>query len=224
MTTTTIDANQIGVRAAAGTGARFRVGADIDCSPVRALGVLIVDDDRDAGYRLWALLRWRPGIRVGLCRSAEAIRIARQERPAVCLASAALGLRRIHRLTQLPGGARVLVYTAERGADLEGAAVIAGADRALWRYDDPDRLVDAIRGAASRPRRRVALPPAVVHRLIDRLEDRDRAIAALLLMATPADQIAGTLGMSARSLRARRWAMVVALESAVALESVPGER
>lgn len=214
MTMATIDTIRREAGTPAGSGARLRTGGDVNCPVITPVTVLIVDDDRAASYGLWALLRWRPGIRARLSVSAEAGRAARQERPAVCLASAGLGLHALHRLAQLPGAPRVLVYADERSRDLEGLAIVAGADGAVWRYGDPDELLAAIRRAASTPRPRTPLPAASVHRLIDRVDDRDRPIAALLLMRTPPDHVAWTLGLSARSLRARRWEMLARLQRA----------
>jgi DNA-binding NarL/FixJ family response regulator len=214
MTTATIDPIRRDAAIPAGSGARLRTGADVNCPAVAPVTVLIVDDDRDASYGLWALLRWRPGIRVRMSAGGEAARLAWHERPAVCLASATLGLRALHGLAQLPGAPRILVYADERSGDLEGMAIIAGAEAAMWRYGDPDELVEAIRRAASRPRLRTPVSAATVHRLIDRVDDRDRPIAALLLMRTPPDHVAWTLGLSARSLRARRREMLARLERA----------
>ena len=48
------------------------------------------------------------------------------------------------------------------------------------------------------------LQPSAIHALLDQVEDRDRAIVAMLLEHTPPDHIAGLLGLSGRSLELRR--------------------
>jgi DNA-binding NarL/FixJ family response regulator len=183
----------------------------------RPVGVLIVDDDRESSYSLWALLRWQPGIRVRAAthRGSDAIAEVHPERPAVCLVSAAAGPRCVHRLTQLADGPRVLVYANRRTVELDATAVLAGADGVLWRYADGDELAGTIRRVAAGQGRPPALTPEAIHALIDRVDDRDRLIAAMLLEHAPLDEIARTVGISASSLRARRRDMLRRLDDTV---------
>jgi DNA-binding NarL/FixJ family response regulator len=190
----------------------------IKTAPRRAdatrIGVLIIDDDGRSGYSLWALLNWQAGIAVCMATSADAPGVIRQERPAVCLVSACLGLRYVHRLTRLPDASRVLVYADRRTAELDGMMAIAGADGIIWRYGDPGQLVNLIRRAATG--RGAAAGPAAgaIDGLLGRVEDRDRPIAAMLLLRTPVDEIARTLGISASALRARRHELLRRLDDA----------
>jgi DNA-binding NarL/FixJ family response regulator len=170
--------------------------------------VVIVDDNLDSSYALWALLNWEPGIRVATATSAAAIAVVQLERPDVCLVSASLGLRCVHQLTQLPARPRVLIYSDRQDAGLDGAAVIAGADGVFWRYGDTEELEAEIRRVAAGQRSLPDIPREEVRRLIDRVEDRDRSIAAMMLLHFPPDEIARTAGISARALEARRCALV----------------
>lgn len=57
------------------------------------LDLLLVDDDLAARYNVWALLRFKRGIRAihTADSSIEALTLARRHRPHVCLISATLG-------------------------------------------------------------------------------------------------------------------------------------
>lgn len=181
----------------------------------RRIGVMLVEDDRCASYSLWALLNWQPGIRVlGTAHIADAVPAIQRERPAVCLVSAAAGPRCYHRLSQLPTGPAVLVYADHPSAELDATAAIAGADGVLWRYGDPEQLVETIRRVADKRHRPQDLGGEAICRIVDRVEDRDRPIAAMLLQRIAPDEIARTLGISAGGLRARRRRIVRRLEQA----------
>ncbi len=166
--------------------------------------VMVIDDDRDASYSLCALLWWRPGLRVATATGADAPAVVLQERPTVCLVSAELGPRLMHRLAELPDGPRVLAYTHDQGSELDGEAVLAGAAGSVWRYGDPDELAHTIRLVAEGGKAFPALAPETIDGLIDRVEDRDRPIVALLLLDRPLDDIARILGISAHAVASRR--------------------
>lgn len=212
MSTPTIDirGNQ---RLAASTPDVRRPAADTENDNTTSLGVLLVDDDPTSSYSLSTLLRWRPGISIlAITRSADAVDAVEREQPDVCLISAALGPRFIHRLAELRSAPPVIAYTGRRTPELDAIAVIAGAEAAMWRYADPDELTKTIREVAGGCSHRSEVSSEVMHRILDRVVGRDRPIAAMLLLGTPRDEIARTLGISARSLRARRWEMVRHLE------------
>ena len=84
------------------------------------------------------------------------------------------------------------------------AATVAGADGVLWRYADPEEQAAVIRRAASGEQQFPNLQPSEIHALLDQVEDRDRAIVAMLMEHTHPDHIAGLLGISAHSLELRR--------------------
>jgi two-component system, NarL family, nitrate/nitrite response regulator NarL len=182
----------------------------------RRVDVLVIDEDHAASYSLWALLRWR-GVGVRAAAAADALGVAEQQRPALCLVSAALGPRFVFGLTLLPDAPHVLVHAVERVEELVGVAVLAGAMGVVWRYGDPDELAAEIRSVTAGRVPAPELGRDAVRRLLDRVEDRDRPLAAMLLMGIPRGEIARTLGISERALRARRWEIVKRLEP-------PGDR
>jgi two-component system nitrate/nitrite response regulator NarL len=174
------------------------------------IDLLIVDDNHAARYSVWALLSWKPDIRVtGTANSsAEALRLADQCQPHACLISATLGqgeaLTLAYRLKHLIDPPRVLIFADAVDQHLACAARVAGADGVLCRYADPEEQVAVVRRAASGKQQFPDLQPSEIHALLDQVEDRDRAIVAMLLEQTPPDHIAGLLGLSARSLELRR--------------------
>jgi hypothetical protein len=105
--------------------------------------------------------------------------------------------------------------------ELDAAAVIAGADGTVSRDGDPDRLVRTIkRIVCGDPVVQTALGADCIRALIDRVEDRDRAITAMLLQRVPPDEIAWTLGISASSFRARRREIVRRIEQTAGIRPV----
>jgi DNA-binding NarL/FixJ family response regulator len=117
---------------------------------LRPVDVVVVDDNIHTGHSMWALLRWRQGIRVvgAVASSEEARAVIADARPDVCLVSAALGPDFIRGLTQLPDAPPVLVYAGRRSPALDASAALAGAERVIWRYADPDELIAAIQATA----------------------------------------------------------------------------
>lgn len=118
---------------------------------VAAVSVVVVDDDRDSSYSMWALLRWLPGIQV-LARSGSehAADVIAEVRPDACLVSAANGPRLVQALARLPDAPHVLAYAAQRTPELAATARVAGAEAVLWRYGDPVELAASVRQAVSR--------------------------------------------------------------------------
>ena len=174
------------------------------------IDLLVVDDHHAARYGEWPLLSWTREIRVTgtASSSAEALRLADQRRPHACLISATLGqgeaLTLASRLKHLIDPPRVLIFADTVDQHLACAARVAGADGVLGRYADPEEQVAVIRRAASGKQQFPELQPRAIHALLDQVEDRDRAIVAMLLEHTHPDHIAGLLGLSARSLELRR--------------------
>lgn len=174
------------------------------------IDLLIVDDHRAARYSVWALLSWKRDIRVtGTANSsAEALTLAKRRRPHACLISATLGrgeaLTLASRMKHLVDPPRVLIFADAVDQHLAGAATVAGADGVLCRYADPEEQAGIVRRAASGERQFPKLQLTAIHALLDQVEDRDRAIVAMLMEHAPPDDIAGLLGISARSLELRR--------------------
>ena len=174
------------------------------------IDLLIVDDHRAARYSVWALLSWERDIRVTgtASSSAEALTLAKRRRPHACLISATLGhgeaLTLASRMKHLIDPPRVLIFADAVDQHLACAATVAGADGVLCRYADPEEQVRVVRRAAAGKQQFPDLQPSEIHALLDQVEDRDRAIVAMLLEHTHPDHIAGLLGISARSLELRR--------------------
>ncbi len=181
-----------------------------DAHPGGEIDLLVVDDHPAARYGEWPLLSWKSDIRVTetASSSGEALRLADQRRPHACLISATLGqgdaLTLASRLKRLIDPPRVLIFADVVDQHLACAAGVAGADGVLSRCADPEEQVAVIRRAASGTQQFPDLQPNAIHALLDQVEDRDRAIVAMLLEHTPPDHIAGLLGLSARSLELRR--------------------
>lgn len=205
--------HSVGHSAVSGPG-----GEPVAGSPSAEVAVLLVDDDREASYAVWALLHWEPGIRV--CATAEsaadALTLASRLQPDVCLVSAAMeqgeGLWLAHRITELRQPPRVIIQTEDPGCELRASAMFARASAVVWRYGDPDHLVSTIKAAAAGGHEPPTLTADAIGELIDLLEDCDRAIASMLLLQIAPDEIARTLCISARELRARRREIVKRLE------------
>jgi DNA-binding NarL/FixJ family response regulator len=191
------------------------------------LDLLLVDDDLAARYNVWALLRFRRDVgAIHIADSAvEALALAKRHRPHVCLISATLGHREALTLAcgmkHLVYPPRVLIFAAAIDAQLTAAAILAGADGVLWRYADPEQQAGVIKRAATGEQHFPAMPPNGMLELLDRVEDRDRAIVAMLLEHTHPDEIARTLGISARALRQRCNSILTRLEAPSASNRSP---
>jgi DNA-binding NarL/FixJ family response regulator len=206
MSIPTTDARQAALSAAISA-----IDAEANEPRPRAVDVLLVDEDCTASDSLSALLRWR-GITVRAATAGDALAVVQEERPALCLVSAELGARFIFGLTQLPDPPIVLVHAVERVEELDGVAMLSGAVGVVSRYGDPDELAWAIRCVAAGAPPAPELAGTTIQRLLDRVEDRDRPIAAMELLGIPRGEIARTLGISERAVRARRWEVVKRLD------------
>lgn len=135
-----------------------RTGTAADAQPEQSpsasarppVDVVIVGDDIHASYAVWAVLRWRSGIRVigAVTPSDEARALIAQARPHLCLVSTELGWDFIHDLTLLPDAPPVLAYANRRGLELHPGASSSGAAGVVWRYADPDELASTIQAIA----------------------------------------------------------------------------
>jgi two-component system, NarL family, response regulator DesR len=181
-----------------------------DTHPQGEIDLLIVDDHHSARYSVWALLSWKRDIRVTgtASSSAEALRLADQHRPHVCLISATLGqgeaLTLASAMKRLIDPPRVLIFADVVDQHLACAARLAGADGVLCRYADPEEQVAVVRRATSGRQQFPDLQAGEIDALLNQVEDCDRAIVAMLLEHTPPDHIADLLGLSARFLELRR--------------------
>ncbi|MGH2891808.1 MAG: hypothetical protein ACRDPM_00875, partial [Solirubrobacteraceae bacterium] len=180
--------------------------------------MLIVDDQPVTRPRAWAVPGSHRQIRVlATARSSEeALRVAREQKPHVCMVSATLDdwLSLACRLKQLAGSPRVLIYGAAVDTRLAGRAMLAQADGVCHLAAGPERLAEVISRVAAGEMLLPNLHPDQLHELLDCVDDPDRAIVAMLLERMPPDYIASTLGLSARSLHLRRQAIITRLDAA----------
>ena len=185
------------------------------------ISILLVDDRRAASYSLWALLNWQRDLHVIATAqsSAEARTLTMRHRPDVCLVSIELGpagaLRLIDRLKALENPPRVLLYADATDTGMAAAALVAHADGLVWRYADPATLAAAIKDIVVGRERFPAFEPDAPQRLADQVADGDRAIASMLVLRTPRDDIARILGISARKVDARRQNILGQLDRAI---------
>jgi DNA-binding NarL/FixJ family response regulator len=174
------------------------------------LDLLLVADDLAARYSVWALLRWRRDIgTIAIAGSSiEALQLAQHRQPPVCLIAATLGhgdgLDLASRIKHLVPPPRVLIFADAVDTRLAGATLLAGADGLLWRYADADHQAGVIRRVIAGEQHFPDLQPDRVLALLDLVHDRDRPIVAMLLERIPPDDIARTIGISARALQLRR--------------------
>jgi DNA-binding NarL/FixJ family response regulator len=185
--------------------------ADID--------LLIVDDQRVASPGVCTRQHRQREIRViASTESSEAaLRLTIEQKPQVCMVSATLDvgdwLSLVRRLKKLDDPPRVLIYGVS-DYRVTGMAIIANADGVLSRYGAPEEGGDVISRVAAGEKIYPDLQPDEVHELLDCVDDADRAIVAMLLERIPRGHIASTLGISARSLRLRRQAILTRLDAA----------
>jgi DNA-binding NarL/FixJ family response regulator len=99
---------------------------------------------------------------------------------------------------------RVLIYADAIDAQVAGGAILAGADGVLWRYADSQQHARVIRRVARGEQHFPNLRSDEVRAVLDRVDDRDRPIVAMLLERIPRDEIARTMGISARAVERRR--------------------
>jgi DNA-binding NarL/FixJ family response regulator len=188
------------------------------CTRTGDIELLIVGDRRFASPGVCTRPDSHRGIRIiaALETSDIALRVAREQKPHVCMVSAALDagdwLSLVRRLKQLDDPPRVLVYGAP-DSRATAMAVIANADGVLRRYGAPEKLGEVVNRVAAGEKLPPDLAPDEFHELLDCVDDRDRAIVSMLLERIPPDNIASTLGLSARSLRMHRQAILTRLDA-----------
>jgi DNA-binding NarL/FixJ family response regulator len=186
--------------------------------PVR---VLLVEDRAAVAHRLRAVLNWQPDVYV--CETAsnghDALLAMRRLAPDLCLVSAAVGpataLRLTDRLKRVAGARHVLLYAEAADPMLAAAARLAGADGVVARDGDPAALARTIAGTVHGPVRPATLTARAPQRLADLTDDQDRPIVAMLVLGIHPDDVARTLGISARALRRRRRQILYELDEAL---------
>src|SRR5690348_11040272 len=196
------------------------------CRPTRSgaviraadIDLLIVDGQQEASPALWTMLGCPQEIRIvaTVVTIDEALRVAVEQKPQVCVVSGCFSssdwLSLAHRLRNLDHGPRLLIYGAA-DSRIICAAVIAEADGVLCRDGDPEELAEVVRHVAAGEKLFPYLQANEVFELLDCVDDPDRAIVAMLLEEAHPDDVAGTLGLSARTVRIRRQAILRRLDA-----------
>jgi DNA-binding NarL/FixJ family response regulator len=192
---------------------KTRCGIDRRTSDI---DLLIVGDRRVTAPGVCTMPGRHRGIRViaTVGSSEVALRVARERKPHVCMVSATRDagdwLSLVRRLGQLDNPPRVLIY-GDPDSHVTGMARIANSDGVLRRLGGPEELREILTRVAAGEKLYPDLAPGEFHELLDCVDDRDRAIVAMLLERIPPDYIASTLGLSARSLALRRQAILTRL-------------
>ena len=187
--------------------------------------VLLVEDRGSVAHRLRAALNWQANVYV--CETAtnghDALLAARRLRPQACLVSAAVGpataLRLTDRLRRLAGAPHVLLYAEAVEPMVAAAARLAGADGLVARDADPAAIAHTLAAAVDGVMPATPVAAASPQRLADLTDDRNRPIVTMLLLGVHPDEIARTLGISARALRSRRQHILYELDEALTVRS-----
>jgi two-component system, NarL family, response regulator DesR len=198
-------------------GSRRRAGETARTGAAN-IDLLIVDGQHEASPGVWTTLGCPQEIRI-IATAATidgALRVAAEQKPQVCVVSGSfsssdwLGLA--HRLRNLTNAARLLIYGAA-DSRMICTAVIAEADGVLCRDGDPGELAEVVGRVAAGETLFPYLQLNEVYELLDCVDDPDRAIVAMLLEKAHPDDVAGTLGLSARTVRVRRQAILRRLDA-----------
>ncbi len=126
------------------------------------------------------------------------------------------GLCLAYRLKHLPQALPVLIYANPVDARLAGAAIIAGADGVFDPKTGDTELANLLGRIATGAQAFPPLEPDPFHELADRVDEENRQIVGMLLLRLAPDEIANLLGISARSFRVRREAIVRRLDEGCA--------
>jgi DNA-binding NarL/FixJ family response regulator len=187
--------------------------------------VLLADQHRPTSFRLCGWLSGRD--EVGVVTTAEsfdaALALTSGEDPDVALVSAGFGpgrgLSLAYRLKHLTPPAPVLIYAEAVDPRLAGAAMVADADGVFDSRVDAAGLVGiVVVGERVFP----ALVPSPFAELARSVAEEDRRILAMLLLGDHPDDIADSLGISARLFRMRRETMVRRLDAVAGFRAPRG--
>lgn len=177
--------------------------------PQTAVSVLVVDDhpalragleqllDQEAGYRL-----------LGAVSSEAELAIAlRRHQPDVVLMDYALtrgdGLSACFRLKQRPRPPGVVLYSAYVDDVFAVPATLAQADAIVSKSDPVEALLTAIAAVAAGESQMPSPDPELIEAASSRLDAEDLPIVGMLFARIRVDDIATTLGVEPREVRAR---------------------
>lgn len=189
---------------------------DAELAPLR---VLVVDDHPAVRLGLSQLLDDQDDLVVARAvSSAEEARSLAERQPIdVAVVDYQLGSRSGLWLTRvlkrLEPAPRVVIYSAYCDGPLAAACVVAGADGLISKGGVGSDLCHAVRAVARGYSRLPRVPPALAVAMRRRLRSEEQAIFGMLSAGIEPADVADTLGISARALDSRRWAMSRKLEA-----------
>ena len=174
-----------------------------------AVSVLVVDDHPALRAGLQQLLDQEPGYRLlGAVSSEAELAVAlHRHRPDVVVMDYALtrgdGLSACFRLKQRPQPPGVVLYSAYVDDIFAVPAKLAQADAIVSKSDPVEVLLTAIDAVAARETQVPSPDPEVIEAASSRLDAEDLPIVGMLFARVPVDDIATTLGVDPREVRAR---------------------
>jgi DNA-binding NarL/FixJ family response regulator len=113
------------------------------------------------------------------------------------------GLLLCHRIKRAARAPRVVVYSAYADESLVAPAMLAQADALIAKHASSAVLCEALRDVVHEPRSTPELAPELRERLVALLEPDEVALAGLLLLRTPTDELVRTTGCSREELSER---------------------
>ena len=171
--------------------------------------MLVVDDHPALRAGLEQLLDQEPGYRLlGAVSSEAELAVALQRhRPDVVVMDYALtrgdGLSACFRLKQRPHPPGVVLYSAYVDDVFAVPATLAQADAIVSKNDPVEVLLTAIDAVAAGSRRCRRPTPKLIEAASSRLDAEDLPIVGMLFARVRVDDIATTLGVDPREVRAR---------------------
>jgi DNA-binding NarL/FixJ family response regulator len=185
-----------------------------------SLDVLVVDDHGAVREGLHALLDQTPGLEPAgaAANGREAIALVAESRPRAVVLDVHLpgedGLSLCLRLKSAADPPAVVLYSAFADERLAVRGIVAGADAAVAKREDPDVLCRIVFEVARGRRPVLDVGPEALRDASARLHPDDLPIIGMLVHGIPPEEIAATLGVGESWLTARRWAMLAALAGA----------
>jgi len=180
------------------------------------MDLVLVDDHPAVRAGLRGLIEDEEDLRVAATAATarEGFEAIAQARPAVALIDLHLpdddGISLCLRTRSLPAPPRVVIYSAFADAGLAVRAAVAGADATLPKATAPRALLAVLR-AVGAGETRPPLDARALRAAGERLEPGDLPILGMLAHGVGEREVAGTLGLDAETLEARRWAMLARL-------------
>jgi DNA-binding NarL/FixJ family response regulator len=181
--------------------------------------VLVVDDHPALRAGLEQLLDQEPGYRLLDAVSSEAeLAIAlRRHRPDVVVMDYALtrgdGLSACFRIKQRPQPPGVVLYSAYVDDVFAVPATLAQADAIVPKNDPVEVLLTAIDAVAAGESQVPPPEPELIEAASSRLEAEDLPIVGMLFARVRVDDIATTLGVAPREIRARALRIIGELQA-----------